>query len=84
MMMRSEGGKTREVRMLPYPQPVLVLVAEAWRLEKEPLEAFCCRLALLESPPGLTAPVVMMSRLESPTSRHGGPFPRKIKPHQTC
>lgn len=25
--------------MLPYPQPVLVLVAEAWRLERELLEA---------------------------------------------
>lgn len=65
MMMRREGGKTREVRMLPYPQPALVLVAEAWGLERELPEAFCCRLALLESPPGLTALVVMMSRLRA-------------------
>ena len=47
--------------MPPYPQPALV-AAKPWGLDRELPEAFCCRLALLESPPGLTALVVAMSR----------------------
>lgn len=50
--------------MLPYQQPVPVLEAEAWGLERA-AGGLLLQVALLDSLPGLTALVVTMSRLKA-------------------